>query len=154
MENFIFQDSIKIEKKYKNGKCKFIETLYTYKIKGKSKIYKFNAGYSASWLKNDDLFWEIKYDNYGTALYYRAMTLDGNLSKELTTTKIDTKSDDIRKALGSSKYLIFETYEKQYEVSKDNQPCLVWEGAKSRGKKIGVWKKYNCCGEIVKTKNY
>ena len=38
MENFIFQDSIKIEKKYKNGNRKFTETLYTYKIKGKKKI--------------------------------------------------------------------------------------------------------------------
>lgn len=145
-------DSIVIKEKHKNGNLKRTVIILNYRVNKKD--YKFYSGFHRVYLKNGNLLWEIKHDPYGNRLYYREMNLDGNLSKEIITTLIDTSSEDLSDFLSDNRKLIIETYEKKYRLSRENKPFLRKEMTKRNGKKTGIWKKYNYYGDIIKTKDF
>ena len=147
-------DSITKIKKYRNGGIKETSKYLVYEYG--EYTYEIVSGKEQHFDKKGRLFYEVFYDNFGHLIYHKQFNKSNQLYRVIETKKIDLKPEStIYDILNSTKKVIIETYEKQYNSNEKNGELKLWlEGKWLNGKKIGKWKVYNLCDQTFKIKEY
>ncbi len=153
ISNLKLIDTIKINKKYKNGNQKEIGNYSVYELNDFE--YEQLSGKHITYYSNGQILEETTYDNFGIVLKWKLYDGLGNLQQELKTIKIDTDKESLDELLNDNNSIDIIIEEKKYKFS--DKICgwfLIKEGQKINGKKIGKWKKYYPNGEVKKVKEY
>ena len=152
IENVNPSDSIIEIKKYKNGKTKSVNRFYEYEYG--DYIYTFSYGTNQIFNKKGILVYEIKYVNFGNFILEKQFSDDGEIVLVSESEFIDTSAESLEKFFKSHKHLTYTISQKSYgTIFETNETYIAQEGRRKNGKKIGIWKTYNCEG-LVKEKEY
>ena len=140
MDNLTPIDSSRIEKKFGNGKPKYVGTTTYYKYQDKE--YSFLTGKHIKYYKNGSRTVGI-YDSWGTVLKNKYFDKNGNLISDSETLLLDTTAKDLNEFDDSNKHITFVLETKEYKYDSGLSKWYLYrEGQHTNGKKSGTWKYY------------